>query len=263
MKNQNQAIVDALAYFGLKKNEISVYLAILGLGRGTVSEISRKAGINRTTGYHLLDCLVSKELVRISGKEPKQEYVAESPDNILKIPIKRLEAAKEDTEKAEELVPQLHSIHKVGNRPQIKFYEGIEGMKRVYEDTLTSTEEIRAYGNYDENYAVLKDYLLEYMRRRAEKKIHVRAIAPDTRFARERKANDTKEDREIALVSPERFSISPEIDVYDNKVVISSWEEKLGIIIESREIADAMKQIFELAWDRAKQMNTTINDKRI
>src|SRR3989338_10549422 len=82
MKNQNQAIVDALAYFGLKKNEISVSLAILGLGRGTVSEISRKAGINRTAGYHLLDCLVSKELVRISGKEPKQEYVAESPDNI-------------------------------------------------------------------------------------------------------------------------------------------------------------------------------------
>ncbi len=258
MKNQNQVIADMLEYLGLTKNEISVYIAILELGRGTVSEISRKAGINRTTGYHILDSLISKDLVRISGKEPKQEYVAESPNNILKIPTKRFETAKEDIEKAEELVPQLHSIHKVGNRPQIKFYEGIEGMKRVYEDTLTSTEEIRAYGNYDENYAVLKDYLFEYMRRRAEKKIHLRAIAPNTKFARERKANDTKEDREIALVSPERYSISPEIDVYDNKVVISSWEEKLGIIIESREIADAMKQIFELAWDRAKQLDTTV-----
>ena len=36
--------------------------------------------------------------------------------------------------------------------------------------------------------------------------------------------------------------------------MIASWREKLGIIIESAEIADAMKKIFELAWIGAKQV---------
>ena len=38
--------------------------------------------INRTTGYDILNNLVSKKLVSISGKEPKQEYMAESPDKL-------------------------------------------------------------------------------------------------------------------------------------------------------------------------------------
>ena len=36
--------------------------------------------------------------------------------------------------------------------------------------------------------------------------------------------------------------------------MIASWREKLGIIIESAEIADAMKKIYELSWQRAKEI---------
>ena len=66
-----------------------VYLALLELGKGTVTQISRKAGINRPTGYHILASLETKELVRTSGKEPKQEYVTESPDQIEKMLVKK------------------------------------------------------------------------------------------------------------------------------------------------------------------------------
>ncbi len=36
--------------------------------------------------------------------------------------------------------------------------------------------------------------------------------------------------------------------------MIASWREKLGIIIESAEIADAMKKIFELSWLGAQRI---------
>jgi hypothetical protein len=36
--------------------------------------------------------------------------------------------------------------------------------------------------------------------------------------------------------------------------MIASWREKLGIIMESKEIAEAMKSIFELAWAEAKRL---------
>ena len=38
--------------------------------------------------------------------------------------------------------------------------------------------------------------------------------------------------------------------------MIASWREQLGITIESNEIADAMKKIFELAWISAKNLDS-------
>ena len=42
--------------------------------------------------------------------------------------------------------------------------------------------------------------------------------------------------------------------------MIASWRGKLGIIIESAEIADAMKKIFELAWAEAKRLDALPRD---
>ena len=53
-----------------------------------------------------------------------------------------------------------------------------------------------------------------------------------------------------------------EINVYDNKVMIASWREKLGVVIESAEIADAMKKIFELAWAEAKRLDAQLRQQK-
>ena len=42
------------------------------------------------------------------------------------------------------------------------------------------------------------------------------------------------------------------MQIYNNKVNIASWKEKLGIIIESEEIADAMRTFFDLSFEKAK-----------
>lgn len=248
---------ELLLSFGLSENEANVYLALLETGRGTVSQISRKARINRTTGYDVLDYLTQKGLARISGKEPKQEYVAESPDNLLILLAKRLKDTEENIKIAQDYIPLLKSMHKIDDRPQVKFYEGKEGMEQVYEDTLTSSEKIRAYGNYDVMYQSMGDYFPAYYKRRAKKGINVIAIVPDSPLARERATKDSEEARELAIVPKDKFDITPDIEVYDNKVMIASWKDKLGIIIESSEIADAMKKIFDLAWAEAKRLDAT------
>jgi sugar-specific transcriptional regulator TrmB len=259
MANQQEHLKTILSSLGLSLKEAAVYTAILELGRGTVSHISRKAGINRTTGYDILDSLAGEGLVRISGKEPKQEYVAESPDNLIAMLERRREESSERINKAKEFLPTLKSVHKVETRPQIKFYEGIEGMKQVYEDTLTSTEPIVAYAAYEDMHATLGDYFPRYYLRRAAKGISVRGIVPLTPASLERKRHNAEEARDIALVPKDMFDITPDIEVYDNKVTIASWREKLGIIIESAEIAHAMKKVFELAFAQAKQIERERN----
>jgi len=253
------AVKQQLKIIGLSDNEVSVYIALLEIGRGTVSQISRKASINRTTGYDVLNRLVFKKLVSISGKEPKQEYLAESPDQIEKLISSEFEKMKYGLEQAKEIIPKLKSIHNIFGRSQVKFYEGTDGLKQVYEDTLTSHEPIRAYASVEDVHSALPGYFPEYYKRRAKKEIPIRAIFTDTKEGRELAKRDQAEKRESVFVPTGKYDFHPEINIYDNKVMIASWREKLGIIIESSEIADAMKKIYELAWAEAKRLDKELN----
>jgi len=254
MAKTNQNLQTTLAEFGFSERETKVYIALLELGKGTASEIARGASILRTTAYNILDVLAGKGLAKLTGKEPKQEYVAESPEKIADYLKREIKGYQEKLARASELTPQLKSIHNVANRPKIKFYEGKQGLINVYEDTLTSHEEIRAYAAIDDMHKALPDYFPGYYKRRAKKGIAIRGIVPKTVMSEERAKYNKAERRDIAFVPADKYYFSPEINIYDNKVMIASWREKLGIIIESAEIADAMKKIFELAWQGAQKL---------
>jgi sugar-specific transcriptional regulator TrmB len=254
-------LYNSLLALGLPQKEATVYLALLELGRATVSEVSRKAGIKRTTGYVILDSLVNKKLARASGKEPRQEYVAESPDHIAEILKAEIIERQAKLKAAEELIPQLKSIQSVTDRPKVRFYEGTQGLEQVYEDTLTAHEPIRGYANVGEMHKALPKYFPKYYQRRAGKGIAVRAIIPSNAPGKKRASLDATEMRESAIIPEDKYYFAPEINMYDNKVMIASWREKLGIIIESTEIAEAMKSIFELAWTEAKRQDAEMQKR--
>ena len=249
----------ALQTIGFSNKEVRVYLALLQLGQATATRIARLAAINRTTAYDILATLASKHLVTALGKEPKQEYRAESPDHLVVYQKERLKQGVGYLAIVEELVPQLKSFHMVTDRPVVRFYEGEKGLRYVYEDTLTAHETIRAYASVEDTNAGLPGYFPKYYKRRTAAGIGIRAIFPHTKEASERSAFDKIEKRESVHVPREKYAFSPEINIYDNKVMIASWKEKLGITIESREISDAMKKIFELAWAEANRLDKEIN----
>src|SRR3989344_3606940 len=92
-----------LQTFGFSEKEVDVYIALLELGKGTVTKISLQAGINRTTGYDILGSLVNKRLVSVSGKEPKQEYAAEPPKAITEYLKRQVSQTEEYIKRAEGL----------------------------------------------------------------------------------------------------------------------------------------------------------------
>jgi hypothetical protein len=57
----------------------------------------------------------------------------------------------------------------------------------------------------------------------------------------------------MVLVPAKDYDFSPEINIYNNKVLMVSWREKMAIIIESQEIADFHRKMYKLAWERAKE----------
>lgn len=254
MSTPTTKLVLELQNFGFSKKEAEVYIASLELGKGTVSQIARRAGINRTTAYDILAVLVARGVIMISGKEPRQEYVAEPPSSLTTYLRNEAEQLRDRIEYSETVAKDLELLRAVNNRPQIRFYEGKEGLQHVYEDTLSSTETIRAYASVEDVHATLPNYFPQYYKRRAKKDISIRGIFPYSEEAVALAARNEEEKRETVIVPAENYSFSPEINIYDDKVMIASWREKLGIIIESKEIADAMKKIYELAWIGAKKI---------
>ncbi len=255
MKEQLLKIEKLLKNSGFLDKETLIYIAILELGRGTVAEISRKAGINRSTGYVILDSLASKGLVSISGKEPRQEYVALSPEKLVSYLNDQAEKQKNIARDATDLLPELISLHKVGDRPRVRFYEGLAGLEHVYEDTLSSKEDIYSTSDYEEMHETLPKYFDSYYSRRVKKGIFIHTFVADTPLAHIRQANDKNEARETFLVPQDKFPVPTDIEIYGDKVMFASWREKLGIIIESKEIATTLRSCFKLALEEAKRLD--------
>lgn len=66
---------------------------------------------------------------------------------------------------------------------------------------------------------------------------------------REKETTHAQQKRKVKFI-PDNIIIKPYICIYDDKVaMISTKEEKLGFIIESKEFADAQKAIFDMAWN--------------
>ncbi len=245
-----------LTKFGLSEKESAVYLALLELGTSTVSEVAKKTLLNRSTSYVLLGSLSEQGLVSLSSRKASKYFTAVSPDRLLYMSEERLRQGHELVVLAQTLLPQLRLLNKgAGVKPKVQFFEGEEGIRSIYEDTLKSSEAIRAYASIDDINEILPGYFPEYYRRRSANGIHIRAIFPDTPEAREFIKNDQEVSRESCLIPSEGYAFSPEINMYDHKVVFMLLRERFGLMIESAELSQAMKTVFDLSWEEAKRLH--------
>ncbi|HCP08899.1 MAG TPA: hypothetical protein DIT25_03835, partial [Candidatus Moranbacteria bacterium] len=119
-----------LRNYGLSDKENEVYLASLELGEATGFQVYKKTSLKKPTVYYILDDLRKRGMVSLSSKGKKKFFVAEDPQKLRK----KLE---EKLSSFDEILPQLRSIYNVPtSKPKLRFYEGKEGLKEVYDDTL-------------------------------------------------------------------------------------------------------------------------------
>ena len=115
---------------GLSENEAKIYLATLELGQTSVSRIARQAGIKRTTVYLSLESLMAKGLISAIKKDNKTHYYAEDPRDLERI-------MEERKKEISNLIPQLLAFtNLIDNKPEIRYFEGEEGIKEVLMKTV-------------------------------------------------------------------------------------------------------------------------------
>lgn len=236
-----------LKNIGLTEKEARVYLACLELGWESATRIARIARLNRVTTYDILEKLAKKSLVNIVIRKNTKYFSALEPDLLLA-------ETQRHTSQLKLILPALKRLTTGAKHPQVQFYEGVEGIKAIYADTLTSKTEILNYANSQAIRTFWPEYDEEYVAKRVKKKIYLRGIAPLDEHGLRVQAEDTKMHREIRLVPKETCNFTNEINIYDNKVAIASFtDELIGMIIESSEIANTQRAIFHMAWMFAKK----------
>lgn len=252
-----------LQKIGLSDKDSEVYLACLELGTQPASVIAKKAGLKRPTTYLILEGLSKKGLVSEYTGSNVKYFTAVSPDYLLNFIDKQRRELTSHQRELEQYLPQFQSLlNPYSLNPKVRFYEGMDGIERAMNDTLTSSEPLRCYSVTDAWFARpdTKEYILWYGKQRVyEKKISIRNICPDTPITRQYCETDYPEVGNAHPIShfrwlPKDIQIfSNEINIYDNKVAIACLgkHELLGIIIESESIAQTQKSIFEVAWRAA------------
>ena len=257
------AMIEQLLKFGFTHKEAKVYLALLESGSALARDIAKQAGINRSTTYVILEALVQKGLAGIAEQDGIKKYNPTPPERMVQYLDDAATKYASLVGLARNLLPELKALYVgVGPKPKVSFYEGEEGLKTAYEDTLTSSETIRAYASIENMHKALPGYFPAYYQRRVGKNIGIRAIFPDTPESRERITHNAEEARNACLIPQAEYAFSPEINVYDNKIVFMSLVEKFALIIESRELADAFKKIFELSWREAQRFSRSQTKKK-
>lgn len=243
---------------GLDETEAKVYLALLELGPATVSQITKKAGITRTLGYHALQKLGWQGLVnRVSGEGAKIVYGAEHPRRLIQSVKNKQNQLAEQAKEMEQLLPELVSFYKVAEKPVVRYQDGIEGIKAIYEETLESKSEIISILDIEGWEAPeFRDWAKNYNRERSARKINERILFLDTPPGREWMKNyrGSFKYTEYRWIKPEQIpgikDFSGEIDVFENKVMMALLKKPnaMGVLIESSTLANILKGLFELAW---------------
>lgn len=235
-------IKDSLIKLGLKKQEAAIYLTCLELGISTATPIAKKAGIKRTYFYDLVENLINQGFIIQTVKGKKKHFSAVEPERLLEI-------QKEKLKLAEIILPQLKSIHNIsGKKPKVRFYEGKEGLDEAYNDTLKYKGEILAFTTEKFLSADEKKLSTDYIKKRKNLKIPLKVIGPMSKELLEIKNKDKSELRETKLLPREIFTSDIEIGIYGNKVNFINLNKEFGLIIESKEIADVMKRLFQIIW---------------
>lgn len=250
---------EALAQIGLSTKEAQIYLELLTIGPQAVSVISKRIGLNRSTTYCILKSLEEKGLVSSCRHNNVRFCTANDPNCLIGFLDGKCKTFDYYKSELMMVIPHFRSLMASYNfkKPLINYYDGMEGVKYVIYDALSTKGDFCAYLCLHKWFEHgMKDFLLHYKDFRiATKKIPLRAMAPDTKEVRdffEQNYDKKNSLTKILYVKDASYLeiFKNEMNIYDNKVAIIHLDkgQEYGVIIENKEIADMHKSIFEMAW---------------
>ncbi|MEK7637258.1 MAG: helix-turn-helix domain-containing protein [Patescibacteria group bacterium] len=241
MVTASSAIIKNL---GFTEPQAKVYFAAMELGSATIQQLAHKSGVKRTTIYTFIDELRQKNLLTETRKKKRNYFSAVHPEQLVAIERGRLG-------ELEQLLPQLVAFYnKTDVKPRVTYYEGHDGIKDVFADTLREKKPIIGWVDMEKTEEAMSAYFAFYTPERVRQNITYQAIVRDTPAAREAAKKNVGALREYRFAPGKE--LTTEVNVYGHKVMLVNFTSRppFGIIIEDPGIAATMRFAWQLVWDR-------------
>lgn len=245
-------LLEGLINLGLSEKEARVYLALLPLDKATAYTVAIRSGLKNPTAYVILDNLVSKGFALKIPSEDKHYFIAKSPKECIAI-------AREKLSTAEEMLPELLAMQKRSDeKANVSYFEGFDGIKKMYSRLIDNMKKrptnersfVAFYAHQKHTPDFLRKYwveLNEEYRRIGLKRNAVTTLHPSIKNYLQEETKK-KYGMDLRPLPEKDYSSNISIEVYDNYTQIISHRNLQGILIENSDIADVMKQIFNLVW---------------
>jgi sugar-specific transcriptional regulator TrmB len=237
------SIITQLSDIGIPEREARVYTALLELGESTVLPIARKADVQRTYVYDILELLKKRGLVSHIEKNGRRHYIAEDPSKIGQI-------LKERVHNFSGMLPELKALYNSSpTKPRVQFYEGKEEIKALYEhlkdvawyDSIFSQIEVlKVWGNYSN----------ELGKKVADNGVEVRELV--TSSDNPEYAKYYKKGKQELRHLPDWVEFNQDFILFENKLALISYEKDLHtIVIESPGIVQSFRSLFDFMWEKS------------
>lgn len=246
-------IAEILTSAGLSDGESQVYLKLLETGRTSASTLAREMSMARGVVYFILEQLEKKGLVVRLPNGKRFLYQAKHPSELLALIDRKKHELESSKASIGSIIPMLSEMYSSTSvKPVVSYFGGVEGVKKVYLDTLKVGETIYAAMhsgrvNMDVHKWVREKYVPERVNRGIKAKVIMSANERVEIFKKENK----EKLREMIVVDSDIFHVKMEVNIYGNKVgFISSHADAdlFGVIIDSPFVAQSMLALWKLAW---------------
>lgn len=239
---------DLLKNIGLTDSQAKSYAELVKNGSLTPPQLAKITGESRTAAYMALAKLEDIGLAEQDSATKKQTYRATSPSNLdAYMQKKRQELANIEEQYRAGLSEMLKQYYEVSQETGVRYFRGKEGLRAMYEDHLKTGKDLYLLRTYaDEDF--FEDWLYDYLNARPKAGIKTYALMPRDLRSINFDTRNPQLNREITWYDPKDYTAPVEISAYGDKVsIISFGEEAVGTILESPQIAQAMKQLLQMA----------------
>jgi len=252
---ENSIYEKLLSDVGLTKEQSLVYEMLLKTGFTPASRLSTGTGIKRSLVYKILDQLISLGLTEKREDIGKVAlFFPAHPSKLKELISQKEESLKTATLSLGGALGQLTSaFNLLSGKPNIQFFEGEDGVRKVLKDSLSSSEIIDAYSDIESIEKYIPEINTEYVAKRRKFGVKKRGLILDTPKARQLLEGynpDITENKfmKCSMVPPQTQTI---LQIYDNKVSFISLGENLftGTIIENPHIYFLQKYLYQCLWE--------------
>lgn len=247
---------ETLKQSGLSASQAEVYEALLTYGEQGAGALTKKTSLKRGLVYKALEDLVKFGLVdKVEEAGKVARFVPKHPTHLRELVESRQKALKDAELVLDGLLPSLVSeFNLVSGKPGVLVYEGLEGVKKVLEDTLVNNKEQKIFAFSDvAGYATyLKEWNTDYYApKRLRLGIQEKVIIPNNEKALEyMKGYKASEVTQVLFIDRTQYPFKTEVNIYSGKVSFVTFSEKghIGVIVENQEIYNTLVSVFKFTW---------------